>query len=231
MSEEEYALEERRKDMKKRILSAVAAMVLCAALVWTAVITGCSGYLTEEQEESILKQYAAWMEEEEPYEAKYLPYQTVASWRLFGTETDGEYLYIYADILDQSYVLFEKRAYSRSGGHMPVRIRAKEEKGELKLIDVDYPEDGDDYWESIKAMYPRKYFLQYRYYYGNSSENLYIKLEDRQEERLKEMWGGDVQIERENLMDIEEDGSYRIWNTTDGPAEEFEVIVIKEGKL
>ena len=74
-----------------------------------------------------------------------------------------------------------------------------------------------------------KYLWQYEYYYHGNYERLYTELEDDQEEKLKKLWGDNVALERDNMLDIEEDGSYRLWSAGDGSAEEFEVIVIKEG--
>ena len=139
--------------MKKRILSAVSVLVLCTALSAAAVITGISGGLTED----LLSQYVRLDQVCEPFESEYLPCCEIASCKLFGTEREGEYLYVYTDILDETYVLFEGKAYSQSGSHMPVKLKLKEEGGGLKLIEALYPEDGDAYWESMKEMFPVKY--------------------------------------------------------------------------
>ncbi len=215
--------------MKKRILSEVSVLVLCTALSAAAVITGISGGLTEEQTDDLLSQYVRLDQVCEPFESEYLPCCEIASCKLFGTEREGEYLYVYTDILDETYVLFEGKAYSQSGSHMPVKLKLKEEGGGLKLIEALYPEDGDAYWESMKEMFPVKYLWQYEYYYHGNYERLYTELEDDQEEKLKKLWGDNVALERDNMLDIEEDGSYRLWSAGDGSAEEFEVIVIKEG--
>ena len=206
--------------MKKRILSAVSVLVLCTALSAAAVITGISGGLTEEQTDDLLSQYVRLDQVCEPFESEYLPCCEIASCKLFGTEREGEY---------ETYVLFEGKAYSQSGSHMPVKLKLKEEGGGLKLIEALYPEDGDAYWESMKEMFPVKYLWQYEYYYHGNYERLYTELEDDQEEKLKKLWGDNVALERDNMLDIEEDGSYRLWSAGDGSAEEFEVIVIKEG--
>lgn len=218
--------------MKKRILSAFSVLILCAALSAAAVITGISDGLTKEQTDDLLSQYVKLDQDYEPFESEYLPCCKIASCKLFGTEREGEYLYVYTDILDETYVLFEGRAYSQSGSHMPVKLKVKEEGGGLKLIDALYPEDGDAYRESMKEMFSVKYLWKCDYYYhGSNYDRLYAELENAQEEKLKKLWGDNAALECDNMLDIEEDGSYQLWTTGDGPAEEFEVIVIKEGRF
>lgn len=225
-------LTERQESMKKRILSTFTVLILYFVLTVASVLTGDFGGLTDEQTDELLVQYVRLDQVGEPFESKYLPGCQIASCKLFGTEREGDYIYVYADILEETYVLFEGRAYSQSGSHMPVKLKAEEENGNLKLIDVWYPEDGDGYWESLKEMYPAKYIWKYEYcYHGSNYERLYAGLLDAQEKKIKKLWGDDVVLERDNMLDIEEDGSYRLWTAGDGSAEEFEVTVIKAGHL
>lgn len=216
--------------MKKRVLSAFTVLILYSVLAVATAITGGSRVLTDEQTDDLLSQYVRLDQVNEPFESKYLPSCQIASCKLFGTEREGDYIYVYADIWNETYMLFEGKAYSQSGSHMPAKLKVKEENGALKLIDVWYPEDGAGYWESLKEMYPAKYIWKYEYcYHGRNYERLYAGLQDAQEKKLKKLWGDDVVLEQDNVLDIEEDGSYRIWTAGDGPAEEFEITVIKEG--
>ncbi len=217
--------------MKKRLLNVFAVTVLCTALAIAALLTGGSDCLTEEQMDGLMEQYIRQDSICESPELKYLPGCQIASCKLFGMEQEGDYVYIYADVLEETYVLFEGRAYAQSGSHMPVKIKAKSEDGDLKLADVRCPEDGEGYPDSIKKMFPGRYFWRYEYYYVDNYERLYAELSDSQEMKLKKLWGEDAALERDNMLDIEEDGSYRLWTAEDGPAEEFDIEVIKEGHL
>ncbi len=217
--------------MKKRLLNVFAVTVLYAALAIIAVLTGGSDCLTKEQMDGLMEQYVRQDSVYEPFELKYLPGCQVASCKLFGTEREGDYIYVYADILEETYVLFEGRAYSQSGNHMPVKIKAKLEGGDLLLADVRYPEDGEGYMDTIKTMFPGKYFWRYKYYYADCSGRFFEELSDAQEMKLKELWGEDIMVECDNMLDIEEDGSYRLWSADEGPAEEFDIDIIKKGHL
>lgn len=184
--------------------------------------------LSEKQIDELMKQYV--YENECAYE-QFLPSIWVASCEVFGTEIDMDTNigYVYAYVLDEEYVKFKNYAYEQSGGHSPVKMKVQIEDDEILLLNCEFPGDGSYYKESMKELFPTKYYLKCEIY-DPFDENGNVKLGKKQEEKIKDIWG--VEVSKEYMLNISENGSYEIiWTTGDGSDEEFEVHVKERGQL
>lgn len=211
--------------------------IICLICVLLTVLSACAlkneelneeSDLTEEQMDDLMLQY---IEDMECCYDEYLPSIWIASCKIFGVERENNTNigYIYAYVLDEEYVKFGDAAYEQSGGYCPVKIKVKFDDDNIKYLDREYPEDGDDYQDSMKELFPSKYYSMYEKY-DPYDENGNPKLKKQQEEKIKEIWG--IHVSKEYSLNISENGSYElVWTTGGGPEEEFEVHVKETGKL
>lgn len=184
--------------------------------------------LSEKQIDELMEQYVYG--NECPYE-QFLPSVWVASCEVFGTEidTDTNIGYVYAYVLDEEYVKFKDLAYEQSGGHLPVKLKVRIDEEDIQLLESEIPMDGSEYKESMKELFPRKYYLA-SVKYNPLDQDGKVNLGKKNAEKIKDMWN--VEVSDKFMLQISEDGSYEIiWTTGDGPNEEFEVHVKEKGQL
>lgn len=184
--------------------------------------------LSEKQIDELTEQYVQG--NECPYE-QFLPSIWVASCEIFGTEidTDTNIGYVYAYVLDEEYVKFKDLAYEQSGGHLPVKMKVRIDGEDIQLLESEIPMDGSEYKESMKELFPRKYYLA-AVKYNPFDQDGKVKLGKKNAEKINDMWG--VEVSDKFMLQISEDGSYEIiWTTGDGADEEFEVHVKEKGQL
>lgn len=185
-------------------------------------------HLTEKQEEDLMEQY---VENMECYYDEYLPNVWAASCKIFGVEreNDTNIGYVYAYVLEVEYVNFKDTAYEQSGGYVPAKIKIEFDDSNIKYLDSEYPEDGEAYQDSMKELFPSKYYSRYKKY-ESYDKNGYPKLQKMQEEKIRKIWG--VPVSKKYMLNISEDGSYEVvWTTGEESAEEFEVHTKETGKL
>ncbi len=184
--------------------------------------------LTEAQIDDLMEQYVA--DAECSYD-EFLPSKWIAAAKVFGAKrvVDSDVGYVYAYVLDSEFVLFKDMAYDQSGGHIPVKIKVKFEKDGIKYVSREQPLDGALYADSIKELFPKDIYDSYKRY-DPYDENEHDKLVKKQEEITKKLWG--VEISKEDMLMIEQDGSYElVWTTGGGPDEEFQVHTKEKGQL
>jgi hypothetical protein len=183
--------------------------------------------LTEEQIDDLMVQYVEKMEYS--YE-EFLPSIWIASCEIFGVECkDNNIAYVYAYVLDEEYVKFKNKAYVQSGGYGPVKIKVDLSNDNIKYLSEDIPEDGDDYEDKLKELFPEKYYSMYKNY-NPYDENDEPRLKKYQKEKIKEIWG--IDISEEYVLQIDEDGSYKLVKLIDQSAQdEFDYKIVESGKF
>lgn len=214
--------------MKKRIIS-----VLIICILFAIVLSACTMNndkevkFTEEQIDDLMIQYVENMEYSY---AEYLPSIWVASCEVFGGEYESENVaYIYAYVLDEEYVNFKNKAYEQSGGYGPVKIKVEFEGDNIKYVGEEHPEDGEAYQDSLKELFPTKYYLMCKKY-NPYEENGEPKLKEHQKEQIKERWG--IDISEEYILSIEEDGKYELVQIEEREGQgESSLNVVESGNL
>ena len=117
----------------------------------------------------------------------------------------------------------------QAGGFFPRKIEFQYDGEEVVYIGCENPEDGEGYEDSIKEMFSEEAFKEYKKYnaYDESGNPL---LMEKQKEKIEYIWK--VDISEEDMLNINEDGSYEIvWTTGGGPEEPFEVHTKETGVL
>lgn len=216
--------------MKKKIIIIICLAVLCCGFVGYNVCFGDENGFTEvvlsdEQIDSLMEQYVS---DEELEYADYLPSCWIASCKVFGVQRKENRGYVYAYVLDEEFVDFKGKAYGQSGGYMPVKLEIEFDGECVKYISAEYPEDGSAYEESMRSLFPLKYYLLCRMYNPHDA-NGSPKLEKEQEEKVRELWG--VEVEQDDLLMIEEGGTYELIETTNDEFNGFEMRTKESGAL
>ena len=179
--------------------------------------------ITDEQLESLSDQLA---EREETYYDAYFPDDKVfADIHAYGAARREGSLMIYADAADGQYIKLNGKAYNVSGIVGPCVLYAKKEGDNIILDKVVYPEDGELFAESLRELFPLRYYIRLLFKNGEHLGMEYS--EHKLSDKVYEEWGVEVS---EDLLEIDEEKkTYTITRVTnDNP---FEIEIIEEGKL
>ncbi len=79
---------------------------------------------------------------------------------IYGTDVDGDKYTVYALTDYANFGFMNGYFVEQSGGSGPAVMTFEKTSSGYKLLDIQYPQDGEGYVESIKELFPKKY--QYR---------------------------------------------------------------------
>ena len=79
---------------------------------------------------------------------------------IYGTDVDGNKHTVYAYTEFSFFGFMNGYFVEQSGGSYPAVLTFEKTSSGYKLLDIQYPQDGEGYGESIKELFPKKY--QYR---------------------------------------------------------------------
>ena len=79
---------------------------------------------------------------------------------IYGTDIDGDKYTVYALTDYANFGFMNGYFVEQSGGSGPAVLTFEKTSSGYKLLDIQYPQDGEGYGESIKELFPKKY--QYR---------------------------------------------------------------------
>lgn len=158
-----------------------------------------------------------------------LPDELFANADIFCTETKGEEKVAYALLTTGEYAVLKERAYYMSGGSGLAIINYIRDAEGVKLVNLEWSEDGEEQDKWIKNNIPEKYQDVARELLSHSEKNLNA-LDEKVEEELG------TPVEKENILTIKEDGSYKVEKTIETGSPEkgdykFDVEVVDKGNL
>ena len=79
---------------------------------------------------------------------------------IYGTDVDGNKYTVYAYTEFSFFGFMNGYFVEQSGGSIPAVLTFEKTSSGYKLLDIQYPEDGESYDDSIEELFPKKY--QYR---------------------------------------------------------------------
>lgn len=159
----------------------------------------------------------------------FLPDELFANADIFCSETKENENIAYALLSTGEYVVLKERAYYMSGGSGLAVIKYIRDEEGVKLLSLEWGEDGEELDKWIKNNIPDKYQDVARERLSHSEKNLNA-LDEKVEEELG------TPVEKENLLTIEENGTYKIEKTMETGSPEkgdykFDVKTLEEGNL
>lgn len=182
--------------------------------------------ISPEQKTSLMEQYV--VDNELSYE-KFMPDKWFAACHIYGAQKKGDELLVYAYVTDLEYVVLNGEAYDVSGSSMPCVMHARPDGDKLKLVSVEQPEDGEYYLESIRQMFPLRYYLKYAVRESTTPVDLGREIRDK----VRREW--DVEVSDNLLVIDDEKNTYEIVKTIDGVDEKgdytFETETLEKGVL
>ena len=199
--------------MKKKVIVIYIAILI----VSTFALYGCNSKtdLTDEQIESLCEQLS---EVDDSFE-DLVPTKAAAAIHVYGVEREGDVGYVYCYASDGTYVKVNNKAYMISGGNGPEILSVEFEDDEVLLRDMLGSVSSLETLEK----FPLKFRLLDWFYTAYTKEG-YCKLILEEAEKIEEVWN--VEVELEYVIDIYEDGTYKVWDwVDDGP------VTIEKGKI
>ena len=202
-------------DMKKRMSKTWCLILILLMCIFSLCSCGKKVILTDVQIESLCEQLA----EVDDYYAELVPTKAAASIHVYGVERDGDMGNVYCYESDGTYVMVNNKAYQISGGNGPEILSIKFEDDEVLLLD----RLGSVSTLETLEKFPLKYRLMDWFYVADTSDG-YCKLSLDEAEKIEEVWN--VKAMLEYTIDIDEDGTYKVWDwVEDGP------VTIEKGEI
>jgi len=212
---------------KSKFLGRILLIIAMFALIYF-LVPGVLGdkKISPEQKSSLMQQYVA--DNELSYE-KFMPDKWFAACHIYGAKKKGGELLVYAHVTDLEFVVLNGKAYDVSGSSAPCVMHTRVDGDKLKLVSTEYPEDGEYYLESIRKMFPLRYYLKYAVRESITPIDLGEELRDK----VRREW--DVEVSDNLLFIDDESNTYEIIKTYDDMDENgeysFETETIEEGVL
>ena len=131
------------------------------SLLGLFVLSGCQKKGVEDNVQGISPKIDQVISEYRIKESGYQSYtdQQAESHEVFGTTEQGKYLVVYLWSLLEGFDSAENLE-AVTGESVPLSVKMLNEGGNYQVAEVVYPMDGEGYDESLKEMFPKKYYQQ-----------------------------------------------------------------------
>lgn len=211
-----YVNRKRKRPLILGVLSIALSLILIYLFV-PGVIGDVS--INREQKASITEQYES---RHELYYEDYFPDRWFADIKIYGIERKNKgRLLVYADVSDAEYVRLNGKAYDVGGSSGCRVLHVKTDGDELKLDGVVVPEDGEMHNESLRKLFPMRYYIRMMLAGGDGGNYRGDKIK----KRVTEVWN--VEASDDMMVIDEEEGTYRIYQDDDN----YDAAPIEEGRL
>ena len=98
------------------------------------------------------KQYMISQTQEESVDKDKENFNVFIAYKGFGSSNEGETKVVYILMLIKSYYVEDGKLYSSAESSIPYKISFNDEK----VVEVEMPKDGEQYYETAKELFPSK---------------------------------------------------------------------------
>ena len=131
------------------------------SLLGLVTLGGCQKHEVEDTTQELSPKIHQVISAYRVKESGYQSYtdQQAESHEVFGTAEQGQYLVVYLWSLLEGFDSAENLE-AVTGESVPLSVKMLNEGGNYQVAEVVYPMDGEGYDESLKEMFPKKYYQQ-----------------------------------------------------------------------